>query len=63
MFEVLFKIWWMIALLPLLIVIEGYKKLKQFMNKHDYSPDWAWTWLVILIVLLIILLLFQYGYH
>ena len=63
MLEVLFKVWWMIAVLPFLIAIEGYKKLKKFLNKHGYSPDWAWAWLFILIVFLIVLLLLQYGYH
>jgi len=63
MFQLLFKILYFIAILPVLIAIEGYKKLKKFMVERGYLPDWAYAWLVILILLLILVILFQYGYY
>lgn len=63
MFQIIYKIWYLVVILPILIVIEGYKMLKKFMAKRGYTPDWAWAWLVILVVLLLIALLFQVGYH
>ncbi|KKT00523.1 MAG: hypothetical protein UV76_C0009G0002 [Candidatus Nomurabacteria bacterium GW2011_GWA2_43_15] len=62
MFEILFKIWFTIAILPFLIMIEGYKKLKIFLGKHGYTLDWTHVALAILITLLIVLLLIEYGY-
>jgi hypothetical protein len=61
--EILFKIWYAVALLPYYIAVESYHMAKKFMNKHGYSLHWTYFVLAILIVVLIILLLLQYGYN
>lgn len=63
MFQILFKIWYMIAILPVLIVTEGYKLLKKFLLKHNIKLDPLYTILFVLVVFLIVLLLLKYGYQ
>jgi len=63
MFEIIFKIWYTIAILPLYLAIEGYDKLKKYMIKRGHPWDWSYNLyivLVILIILLIILLMLGY---
>jgi hypothetical protein len=54
---VLFKIWFLIAILPFTIAKEAYLKLKVFLDKRGIKIDWLYVSLVALIILLIILLL------
>jgi uncharacterized membrane protein YidH (DUF202 family) len=59
MFELFFKIWWMIAILPVLILLKGYDMFKKFMKKRGYPMDWvyvAYFLLAVLVILLILLL-------
>jgi hypothetical protein len=63
MFEVFFKIWYIIAILPCYIAGEGWRMLKKFMKKHGYELDWAYTLLAILVFALIIILILEYGYQ
>lgn len=59
MFEIIFKIWYMIAVLPFLIFLKGYDMFKEFMSKHGYPLSWihiVYLLLAILIILLIVLL-------
>ena len=63
MFEIVFKIWFLIAVLPLTIAQEGWAMLKKFMDKHNYHPDWAYTLLAFLIIFLFVAILLQYGYR
>jgi hypothetical protein len=63
MWELFLKVWYFLFVLPYILITEGYKKLKKFMNKHGYHPDWAYTLLAILFILLIIALFLQYGYR
>lgn len=63
MFEILFKIWFLIAILPVLLVTEGYKLLKKFLLKHNIKLDPLYIVLFALIVLLLVLLLLKYGYR
>ncbi|MFZ3011695.1 MAG: hypothetical protein WA060_01695 [Minisyncoccia bacterium] len=62
MWELFLKIWYFIIVLPIILVTEGYERLKKFMHKHGYHPDWAHTVLAVLILALILALLVQYGY-
>jgi len=62
MFEFLFKVWYMIAVLPFLILLEGHKKLKTVLANHGYNIDWTHTTLLVLILVLIVLLFVKYGY-
>ena len=60
--EIFWKIWYLIIILPVILVTEGYEKLKKFMHKRGYEIDWAYTLLAVLILILIITLLVNYGY-
>ena len=60
--EIFWKIWYLIIILPVILVTEGYEKLKKFMHKRGYEIDWAYTLLAALILILIITLLVNYGY-
>lgn len=66
MFEILFKIWFLIAILPVLIVQEGIKIYKEYMKKHDNPTDWmhlVYVLLIVLIVIFVVLLLFGYPWR
>ncbi|OGI57607.1 hypothetical protein A3B85_03060 [Candidatus Nomurabacteria bacterium RIFCSPHIGHO2_02_FULL_37_13] len=58
MFEIFFKIIFLIFILPVLIFFEGFSKFKALMNKKN----WWWIIPYFLIVVLIILLLILWGY-
>jgi len=62
MWELFIKIWYFIIILPIILVTEGYGKLKKFMHKRGYEIDWAYTLLAVLTLILIIALLVNYGY-
>jgi hypothetical protein len=57
MVEFLFKIWWMIVLLPFFIVEEGSDMFASFLKKRNIYNAWdMWhTALVFFIILLIVL--------
>ncbi|MFA5791912.1 MAG: hypothetical protein WC884_02655 [Candidatus Paceibacterota bacterium] len=57
MFEILFKIWYTIAILPFLIFIEGSKMFSNFLKKKKIYIHWdiLHSSLVVLIIVLIIL--------
>ncbi|HTE49121.1 MAG TPA: hypothetical protein VK675_04395 [Candidatus Paceibacterota bacterium] len=62
MFEILFKIWFMIAVLPFLVFLEGNKMLKQTLKEKKIYSHWdIWhSYIVVLIILAVILLLMGY---
>lgn len=62
MWELFLKVWYFLFVLPYILITEGYQKLKKFMNKHGYHPDWTHILLVILIIALLLALLVEYGY-
>lgn len=64
MFEIIFKIWWMVAILPFLIFIEGSNKFADFLKKKNIYMHWdLWhSFLIVLIVLIIILLVNGYRF-
>jgi len=63
MFELFFKIWWMIAILPVLIFFEATKKFSNFLKKKNIYSHWdSWHSLVIVLIILIIVLLLN-GYR
>jgi hypothetical protein len=57
MFALIFKIWWMIAILPFIIFIEGSKKFAKFLKERNIYMHWdiLHSFVVVLIVILIIL--------
>lgn len=63
MFEVIFKIWWMIAVLPFLIFIEGSKMLADFLKRKNIYLHWdIWHSSLLLFIIVFIILWFK-GYH
>ncbi|MCX6752721.1 MAG: hypothetical protein NTZ87_04470 [Candidatus Nomurabacteria bacterium] len=57
MFDIIFRIWYMIAVLPYLIFLEGNKMLQNYLKKKNIYAHWdIWhSFLIVLIILLIIL--------
>jgi hypothetical protein len=59
----IFKIWWMIAVLPVLIFFEINKKFSSFLKKRNIYHHWdSWHGGVIVLIILIIFL-FVNGYR
>ena len=63
MFEIFFKIWFLIAILPILIFQKGYEMYKDHMKKNNRPLDSMYLLYALLAVLVIILIvLLVYGY-
>jgi len=62
MFAFIFKIWWMIAILPFLIFIEASKMFASFLKKKNIYSHWdIWhSFIVVLLLSLAIILFLQY---
>jgi hypothetical protein len=62
MFDIISKIWWMIAVLPFIIFLEGNKMFSSYLKKKNIYSRWdIWhSFLVVLVVLLLILLINGY---
>jgi hypothetical protein len=57
---IIFKIWWMIAVLPFLIFIEGSKKFADFLKKRNIYAYWdIWHSFVVVLIILIVILWFE----
>ena len=56
---IIFKIWWMIALLPYVIFLEATDMFSAFLKKRNIYKHWdVWhSGLVVLIILLVVLLI------
>jgi len=63
MFALLFKIWWMIALLPFLIFIEGSKKFASFLKRKDIYHHWDIFHSIIVLLIVVIIVLWQSGFR
>lgn len=58
MFEIIFKIWYMIAILPFIIFLEGSEMFAEFLKKKKIYLDWdIWHSVVVLLIILLIVLL------
>ncbi len=57
--EVIFKIWYLIAILPFYLLMEGTERLADFLKKRNIYAHWdIWhSWVIVLVVLLIVLLI------
>lgn len=60
MYMILWFVWYMIAILPMFIMMEGTEMLSKFLKKRGIYQHWD-MWHSIL-VLLIIILIILYGY-
>lgn len=63
MLDLLFKVWYIVIVLPFLILLEGNKKFQKFLKEKDIYSHWdIWhSFIVILIILIIVL--WTIGYH
>jgi hypothetical protein len=64
MLELFFKIWYLIFILPIYIIKEGYEKYKNYMKKN-YPKDTLYPLypiLAVLIIVLVVLLLNGYPW-
>lgn len=56
----LFLIWWMIAVLPFIIFLEGYKRyIKPIIPEK--KPFWRFLYVLVFILILIVLILWGLG--
>jgi len=63
MLEILFKIWWMIAVLPFIIFLEGSKKFAHSLKKRNIYSDWdVWHSFIVALVIVLVILWFV-GYR
>lgn len=64
MLDIIFKIWYLIVIFPILIFFEGTDRFDDFLKKRNIYTHWdVWhSLLVLLIVLFIILLLNGYRF-
>jgi hypothetical protein len=51
------KVFFFIAVLPVMMINEGYSRIKKFMEAHGYTFDWPHATLAILIIILFMLIL------
>lgn len=63
MFMILFKIWYMIALLPYIIFVEGNKMFSDFLKKKNIYSHWdSWHCLLLILIILAVVLWIK-GYR
>lgn len=63
MFGIIFKIWYLIAILPLLIFLEGNKMLSDFLKKRNIYTHWD-SWHSLLFILIVsFIILWAKGYR
>ncbi|MEK7080786.1 MAG: hypothetical protein AAB902_00070 [Patescibacteria group bacterium] len=58
--EIIFKIWFLVAILPFTIASEGWKMFKKFMSHGNRWHYFPYVLLVILVILLVVLLMLGY---
>jgi len=63
MFEVIFKIWYLIAILPVLIFLDGNQMLKDFLKKRNIYPYWNIAHSFLLLVIIILIIFYLLGYR
>lgn len=56
----IFFIWFLAVVLPTLLVLEGWSKLKKFLNDRGWWQYWAEALLALCVILLIALLALGY---
>ncbi len=63
MFEIIFKIWYVIAILPFLIFIEGNKRFSNFLKKKNIYSYWDILHSFIIVLVILFLVLWFKGYR
>jgi hypothetical protein len=63
MFAIIFKIWWMIAVLPFLIFIEISKKFAKFLKEKDIYHHWDILHSILVVLLILVIILWLNGFR
>jgi hypothetical protein len=63
MFAIVYKIWWMIAVLPFLIFIEGSDKFGDFLKRKNIYLYWDIYHAFIVALLVVLLILWLQGFR
>ena len=63
MFDILFKIWFLVVIMPIHIAREGFGMYKEFMIKRQGHWDWAYgLYPVVLVLFILLIILLANGY-
>jgi hypothetical protein len=63
MLEFLFKIWFLIAILPFIVFLEGNKMLAKFLKKKNIYAYWDVWHALLLILFIALIILWVKGYR
>jgi len=63
MFMIIFKIWYMIAVLPFLIFIEGSEMFGRFLKKKNIYSHWDIFHAFLAVLIILFIILWVKGYH
>ena len=63
MFAVIFKIWYMVVVLPFLILIEGSRMFGRFLKSKNIYSYWDMWHTVVLILIILYIILWAKGYR
>lgn len=63
MFAIVFKIWYMIAVLPFLIFIEGSSRFAEFLKKKNIYSHWDIFHSFLLVLVIIYVVFWMKGYR
>jgi len=63
MFMILFKIWYMIAILPFIIFLEGNDMLADFLKKKKIYSHWDYWHSLLIISIILAVVLWTKGYR
>ncbi|MBU0999402.1 hypothetical protein KKG24_03850 [Patescibacteria group bacterium] len=63
MFEIIFKIWWMIGILPFLLFMEGSKRFASFLKKKNIYHHWNILHSLIILLIIVLIVLWANGFR
>ncbi|KKR62078.1 hypothetical protein A2643_01600 [Candidatus Nomurabacteria bacterium RIFCSPHIGHO2_01_FULL_39_220] len=63
MFALIYKIWWMIAVLPFLIFLEINDKVADFLKRKNIYSRWDWYHGLLVVLIILLVILWLKGYH
>ena len=63
MFEIISKAWYLAAILPVLIMIEGTKLFSGYLKKKDIYYSWDMLHTIVVALIIFLIALWLNGYH
>jgi len=61
--QIIFKIWYLIAILPFLILIEGNKKFADFLRRKNIYLGWNILHSIVVVLIILVITLWLNGYR